>query len=800
MFQDLKYAARLLVRKPGFTLIAVAALALGIGANTATFSVVNAVLIRPLPFDEPDRLVNVDQYRRADTTDEGGISYPNFLDCAQQNQVFEEMGVFSSRGFGVTIGTQADHVPGAIVSASAFHLLRARPILGRTFLPEEDLPGKDPVVVISETFWSRYFGRDPEIIGRTLTVEARIYTIVGVLPSSFRFPIEQERPEIWTTLSFVEQFLDQRGAEIMSAIGRLKPNATLDQARVDLAVIADRLAEQYPQSNSGTEFHAVPMHEELVGDVRPALLVLLGAVAFVLLIACANVANLMLARAAARQKEIAIRNALGASRLRLIRQLLIESLLLSALGGTAGLLLAFWGADALLALGPPDLLALGDVRPDTRVIAFTLAVSVLTGLVFGLAPVLQSSKVYLNESLKEGARTASVGHRNRMQQFLVVSEVALAVTLLIGAGLMVRTFIKLGQVDLGFNANDVLTMETFLPRSKYPRSRDWPTFYRQLLERVSALPGVQSAAVATAPPLTGNHLGLGFSIEGRPTAPEDRPTATYRAVSPNAFAILGIQLRSGRLFNDFDTASAPKVLIINETLARRHLPGEDPIGKRVAIGYNRFVCEIVGVVGDLKHESIDSESGPEIYAPFEQTPWWFNHLILRVSGDPSGIVAAVRNEMSTLDRDVPVFDARTLQEYVYQSVSQPRFNMLLLVLFAALAITLAGVGVYGVISYSVAQRTNEIGVRMALGGRPADIVRLVLRQGMVLVLVGAVIGLTAAFALTRLMERLLFGVSATDLLTFAVVPLLPVLVALAACIIPARRAAKVDPIEALRYE
>ena len=804
LWQDLRYGARVLLKNPGFTLIAIITLALGIGANTAIFSVVNTALLHPLPYKEPDRLVMLQG--------EPWMQVEPFLYWREHSQVCEGITAFDGAAFTLTGSTQPERVDGVYVSSDYFQRLGVAAVSGRTFLPEEDRAGKNQVVLLSHGLWQRRFGGDPSIVGKTLTLNDKSYTVVGIIPTGSQFFTNDDslrfvgRAELWAPLVLSTINPDSEGKRYVAPVARLKPEVTLQQAQAELDTLINRLKQEHPDFfPTDLRWGGVKLSlllTQVVQHFRLSLLVLFAAVGFVLLIACANVANLLLAHAMARQKETAIRAALGASRFRLVRQFLAESVLLSVLGGSLGLLLAHWGLDLIVALIPGDIPRVEKISIDQTVLVFTLMVSLLTGLVFGLAPALAASKPDLHEMLKEGGRTSTGGiGRNRTLSLLVVSEAALALVLLIGAGLMIHSFLRLNSVNPGVNPENVLTMSIALPKTKYSTDDQVRLCYQKMLQRIEALPGVLSAGTTGALPVRARWGGTGITVEGR----SEVQGINQDTVSPDYFRATGIPLLEGRYFTERDVAGAPAVTIINKALARRYWPGESPLGKRIEVASNKQWLSVVGVVGDVKRQGLEAETEPGYFTPHLQPPagrhlhsGW--NLVVRTASDPMSLAAAVQREVWAVDKDQPVTNIQTLEQVISDSIAPLRFRTLLLGLFAVVALVLATVGIYGVMAYAVMQRTHEIGIRMALGAQLRDVLKLVIGQGMRLALIGIALGLLAASALTRLVKSLLFGVSATDPVTFVIVATLLAGMALLACWLPARRATKVDPMIALRCE
>jgi putative ABC transport system permease protein len=802
MMGDLRYALRMLAKSPAFTLAVVVTLGLAIGANSAIFSVVHAVLLRPLPYPNSDRLVRV--YGTQPELPTGPTSPANFLEWKGENEAFERIATYVGQGFNLTGTDKPERVIGVRVSADLFPLLRVQPALGRAFTADEDRDGAERVVILSDQFWRSRFGGDARAVGQTITLNEQRYTIVGVMPAGFTFP--SPYAQAWTPVAFSPAEQATRDTNFIDVVARLKPGVSIEQAQANMRAIAQRQAERYPQTNFGIGVKVMSLQEDTVGDVRPMLVVLLAAVGFVLLIACANVANLLLARAAARQREMAIRGALGASRSRVVRLLLTESVLLAILGGAVGLLLAIWSLDLLVSLKPANIPRLAEIGVNRTMFLFTLAISVFTGILFGAMPAFPVAGADLNEGLKESGRGSDSPRRHRVRALLVVSEVALSLVLLIGAGLMIRSFSKMLAVDPGFKADHVQTALVSLPVPKYPKWEEQAAFYDRLLERLGNVPGVTAAGVITDLPLLGGG-STGFDVDGRPEAlPGQRPMTEYRIASPDYFAAMGMKLLQGRAFGRFDTDGAPGVVIINETLAKNYFAGGEPIGQRLALSGNpKDLREIVGVVGDVRNYGVDADVKPEVYVPFTQSaPEYLASVlsaltvVVRSTTDPAVVTNLIREQVQALDKDQAVSRIKTMDGYLAESMAQRRFNMLLLGAFAGIALVLAAVGIYGVIAYTVAQRTHEMGIRIALGARGADILGLVFANAMVTTITGIVIGLVAAFALTRLLRSLLYEVTATDPFVFAAISTLLLTVAAIATYIPARRAMKVNPITALR--
>jgi putative ABC transport system permease protein len=801
MFRELRYALRIIFKAPSLTVVAVVTLALGIGANSAVFSIVNAVLLRPLPYDHPERVMMLES---APLSLSPQFTATSLFDWRERAPSFESLAAFNPASGGVNLTGEAEpeRVEAAEVTSVFFQTLGVQAFQGHTFTSENELEGNTRVVVLSYELWRRRFHGDGEIVGQTIRLNEVPHTVIGIAPPGVQSPTN---PDLWLPLSFAKDRVLTGPVMMFNTIGRLKPDATVAEARAEMESFSQWLQQNSPQRSFSAQLIKVtPLHTQLVQKVRPALLILFGAVAFVLLIVCVNVTNLLLARASVRRKEMAIRAALGANRLQLARQMLIESSLLAVMGGAAGLLFALWSVDLLKAIGPADIPRLHEARLDVVVFGFTLGVSLLTGFLFGLAPALHASKVDLNEALKEGALAAPPGRwRFGLRNLLVVTEVALALVLLIGAGLLIKSFFRVLEVSPGFDARNVLTVALDLPYVKYPDAPQQTAFYQQLMERLGGLPGVQSVgATNTLPLATKGGVAFSFSIAG--VAPSDMPQATFASyfiVTPDYLQTMGIPLLEGRGITEQDKQGAPLVALISQETARRYWPNESAIGKRIIPMTEKTPREIVGVVGDVKQWGLEnSKSVPAIYIPHQQLSWPVTTIAIRTTGEPRGLASAVRGEVQALDKDLPVYDLKTMEQRLGESVAERRFTLILLATFAALALVLAAVGIYGVMSYAVTQRTREIGIRMALGAARRDVLWLIVGKGLTLTVVGVAIGLAAAYALTRLLAALLFGVSATDPTVFIAIAVVLTGVALGACFVPARRATRVDPMVALRYE
>ena len=803
LWQDLRYGARMLVKNPGFTLVAVITLALGIGANTTIFSVVNAVWLRPLPYPEADQLALV-THRNMKQGANFELTPAGYFDLREQSKTIGQLAAYVSRDFNLTGAGEPERLQGQLVSASLFPLLKVSPLFGRVFTEADDRADAPRAALLSHELWRRRFGAEAGIIGQTIRLDDQSYMVVGVMPPGFNFP--NKETELWAPIAFNAEAANARSSFYLSVIARLNPGATLGQAQSELDVIAHNLARAFPQIYTDLGFSVASLGESLVSGFKQALFALLVAVAFVLLIACVNVANLLSARAAAREKELALRAALGAGRWRLIRQLLTEGALLAIAGGALGLLLALWGLEALKLINPETIPRLEEVSLDWRVLVFTSGVSCLTAIIFGLAPALQVSKPDLQHPLKEGGRGFVGARGQRLRGLLVITEMALSLALLIGAGLLIRSFVRLQNVDLGFNPERLLTLRVEMSESKAVDMTRVSSFYQQVIDRAQALPGVEAAGVANAAPIVTPGIRNALVIEGKPDPQVGQPQlANSRVVSPDYFRTLGVPLMSGRLLSAQDNAQAPLVAVINQAMARRYWGEENPVGKRFKLSSrapNTPWLTVVGVVGSVRQVGLNSDPFPEFYASFTQAPPRLRPrvLFIRATGDPLSLVAAVKDQVWAVDKDQTIWGMSTMEEIVARWLAPRRFNLLLLGVFAALALALASVGIYGVISYSVSQRTREIGVRLALGAQPRDILKLIVGQGLALTLGGVALGLLASLALTRWLESLLYSVSPTDPLTFAGVALLLTHVALLACYVPARRATKVDPLVTLKHE
>ena len=803
---DIRYAYRMLLKRPSFTLIVVLTLALGIGANTTIFSAIDAVLLNPLPYKEPERLMvmwETNKQLGPEMWDRNEVAIGNFIDWRSRNHVFDQLGSLFYTDMNLTGAGDPQRIKSCVVTSNLFQVLGVQPILGRSFLPEEEIPGRPHSVILSYELWQR-LGSDRDLVNKSLTLNGHPVTVSGVMPSGFelQFPTSTH-VEMWVPMVIDPGDLN-RSLNFLYTLGRLKPGVSQEQAQAEMSLIASQLQQQYPETNAERGVRVVPLHKQLVGNVESYLYMLFAAVGFVLLIACANVAGLLMARVTARYREVAVRMALGASRWRLMRQLLTESVILSVLSGLLGLLFAYGGIKLLVSLTPSEVPRLHEIGLHVPVYLWTLAISIVTGVLFGLAPAVQASKPDLNKALKENSgRNPGSFQGSGLRNLLVVSEVAVALLLLVGAGLMTKSFLRLQQVNPGFEATNLLSMNLALPTQKYPRQQT-NVFYDQLLERVRNLPGVKSVAGIDPLPLSNSNVMASFLVEGAPfVAMTDRPEVGLRVITPDYFQTMSIPVLKGRSFSDQDRDNTPNVIVVNEALASRYWPNQNAIGKRLGFeddSSHQVWREIVGIVGNVKHKALATEAMPEVYFPYQQFPSNFMSLVVHTASDPARMIPAIRSQVLSVDKDQPVSDIMTMDQRLAKSVASSRFVMLLLSTFSILALGLAAVGIYGVMAYLVTERTQEIGVRMALGAQKRDVLKLVVRKGMALAIIGAAIGLVASLALTRLMRSLLFEVTPTDWLTFVIASIVLLTVALLACYIPARRATKLDPLIALRYE
>ena len=808
LLQDLRFGFRLLCKNPGFTVVAVLTLALGIGANTAIFSIVDAVLLRSLPYPDPDQLVLMFDVPLKQPDALSGIPYRDFTELRQQNRVFSEMAGNSFHDLTLTGAGEPSIVNTADVTPEIFPLLNAKPLAGRTLLPEDGKLGAEPVAVLSENLWRSRFGSNPELVGQSVTLDMRPFTVVGILPASFRYPEGAPLQDVWISIVQDPVFgplVLQPGTPVFSGIGRLNPGVSLTQAQAEMDTLSARLAKEFPAQDSEFTIRIVPFRQFVVRNVKSALLILLGAVGMILLIACANIANLLLSRATSRGREIAVRIALGAGRTRIVRQLLTESALLGLLGGIAGVLLAAWAVWIVRPFLPPDVTRTSSVHLGGPVLAFALVLSLAAALVFGLSPALLATPSNLQSNIKENGERTGQRRGQRVRSFLATAEISLAMVLLIAGGLLIRSFVLVTSVKPGFDAGNVIEAEVSLPQFQYSTPQQWTAFSNELLARLHAQPGLEDSALGGPLPMDRQGAAnFGFSIVGDPPLPPGQSsTADYATVSPDYFRVMRIPLLRGRFFSEQDSESNPKVAVISETLAQRYFPNQDPIGRQMRFGFppnSKLSREIVGVVGDVRDVALSRKPGPMMYVPFAQAPLWGGEIVVRTSLSASGVAAGIRQAVHPIDKNLPVTDIEFLADALGQSISQERFRTFLLGSFSAIALILAAVGIFGVISYLASQRAREIGIRIALGAQRRDVLRLILGQGMKLALFGLGIGVAAALLLTRLMARLLYGVSATDPLTFGAMAIVLLGVALTACYIPARRAMRVDPMAALRSE
>jgi putative ABC transport system permease protein len=808
IIKDIRYGARGLWKHPGFTAIVVITLALGIGASTAIFSVVDSVLLRRLPYRTAERIVAIQEFGKEGKR--GQVTSANFLDWRAQNTVFEHLAAIKVTTANLALSDQAERIDLAQTNANFFDVFGINPQYGRLFIPGDEQAGHAPVVVVSHALWQRRFGGDPSLVGKPITLDGTNYSVIGIAPPGFQYP---NKTELWLPpLRLVpEMFPGQdvtqtRRMGYLAAVALLKPGVSQQQAAAEMETITARLRQQYPETNNVRFNKVVSLHEHVVGDTNKLLWLLLGAVTFVLLIGCANVANLLLASGASRQKEMAIRTALGASRWRVMRQLFTESTMLALTGGAVGLLVAFWGLAAITKLLPTNFPRLNEIHIDLRILGFTFVASVLTGILFGLVPALQISRADVQETIKETGRGASGSRRqSRFRQALIVVEVALSIVLLVGAGLLFRSFMRLQSVDTGFSPQQVLTAQLTPAGPNYRTNADAAKFYNQVIEKLSNIPGVQDAGIINTLPLDSGPTSR-FRVEGRPvTTPDQWPSVNYRVVSPNYFRALSIPVLQGRAYTDRDGENAPRVMIVNQKLAQDIFPGEEPVGKRITFGnvdnnQQPVWWEIVGVVANVRSIELREEPMPELYFSSSQDLWPAMSIVVRSSVEPSSLSGSLRQIVNEVDKSVPVSSVKTMDHVVSESITQPRFNLFLLGLFSTVAMLLSAAGIYGVTAYAVTQRTHELGIRIALGAQVSDVLKMILGQGMAVIGIGVALGLVAAFALVRLLRSLLFGVGENDPLTFVAITLGLLLVALIACYIPARRATKVDPLVALRYE